>query len=89
MGFFINSSINPFILKRQHLLACQAKIEAAQYECLPRASYVDCVELYPFEVDELSDMRDPINDGTKLEIQQAVAKSKTIERRYQRMILGS
>ena len=89
MGFFINSSINAFILKRQHLLDCQARVEAAQYKCLRQTSYVDCVELYPFEVDELSDVRDPINDGTKLEIQQAVAKSKTIERRYKRMILGS
>lgn len=89
MGFFINSEVNPFIQKRPSLLACQASIEASHHACLRRNSYVDCVEIYPFEANELSDMRDPVSKQAKLEIQNAVAKSKTLEKRYKELILRS
>ena len=89
MGFFINSDINSFIRKRPSLLACQAKIEASRCGCLRQDSYVDCVEIYPFDVTELSDMRDPISAETKLEIRKAVARSKTLETRYRSLILRS
>lgn len=88
MGFFINSDIRPFIQKRPHLLACQATIRATDHKCLRQDSYVDCVEILPFEANELSDILDPISNEAKVEIQKAVAKSKTLERRYRKLILG-
>jgi len=89
MGFFINSDINPFIQNRPSLLTCQANIEASRHKCLRQNSYVDCVEIYPFKANELSDMREPISNQAKLEIQKAVTKSRTLERRYKKLILGS
>jgi hypothetical protein len=89
MGFFINSDINPFIQKRPNLLACQADIEAPHHKCLRQNSYVDCVEIYSFEANELSDIRDPISEQAKLAIQKAVAKAKTLEKRYQKLVSSS
>jgi len=89
MGFFINSDINPFIKNHPSLLACQANIKASHHKCLRQNSSVDCIEIYPFEGNELSDIRDPISKQAKAEIQKAVAKSKTLERHYQKLILGN
>lgn len=50
---------------------------------------MDCVEIYSFEANELSDIRDPISEQAKLAIQKAVAKAKTLEKRYQKLVLSS
>ena len=88
MGFLINSTIHPFIQKRSELLACQADIEAASHACLDYDSYVDCIDLYEFEDAELTHSRGAISDQAKAEIKKAVTHSKTIEKRYKRLILG-
>ena len=88
MGFLINSGVNRYIQKQPDLLACQAVIEASSHRCLDHDSYVDCVDLYPFEDAELVDGRDPISKQARAEIEKAVANSKTIEKRYKKLILG-
>lgn len=88
MGFLINSEIHPFISRRPELLRCQVKIKASDYKFLDYDSYIDCVELYPFEDTELVDKKDSINIITKAEIKKAVKNSSTIVIRYQKLILS-
>ena len=38
----INSSINPFIMKRPHLLARQVQLQCKRYDFLSHDSYVNC-----------------------------------------------
>jgi hypothetical protein len=85
-GFLINTRIHPFIQNRADLLVCQAAIEAANHKCLDYDSYVDCKDLYPFEDDELLDVRDPVSSQARTEIKKAVAASKTIEPCYKKII---
>lgn len=89
LGFLINTEIHPFIMKRPDLLASQVKIKASNYKCLKHDSYIDCIDLYDFHDSELLDRRDPINLINKAEIKKAVANSKTIENRYQKLIMNS
>jgi hypothetical protein len=89
MGFLINSIVRPFILKRPDLLRCQVKIKASDYKFLDHDSYIDCVELYPFEDTDLIDKKDTINMITKAEIKRAVKGSDTIVTRYQKLILSN
>jgi len=86
MGFLINSSINKFILNRPPLLVCQVKIKASDYGFLDHDSYIDCIDLYPFEDTELIDRLCSIDVATKAEIKKAVVNSKTIAPYYQRLI---
>lgn len=88
MGFLVNSEIRPYVQKRPNLLACQVIIEASSHKCLDYDSYVDCSNLYPFEDTELS-ARNPITKQAKEDIKKAVTNSKTIELRYQKLILGT
>lgn len=86
MGFLINSEIHPFIKNRQHLLISQVAIKASDYKCLDYDSYVNCVDLYPFENSDLTKIRDPINDDTRIAIKKAASLSKNIEGCYKKII---
>lgn len=88
-GFFINTEINQFILKRPELLACQVHIKVASYKFLDYDSYVDCTDLLPFEDTELIDIKDQVDQETKVEIKKAVAISKTLIPRHQKIILAN
>lgn len=88
MGFFINSSIHEYIQNRPDLLASQAVIEESNHKCLSRDSYVNCIKLYPFEDTELVEDRGSISEQAMIRIKEAVDKSKTIEVRYKKLILG-
>jgi hypothetical protein len=88
-GFFINTGIRKFVQNQPELLVCQVSIKATDYKCLDHNSYVDCTELYLFEDTELLDARGPVNQQTKTEIKKAVAVSKTIIIRHQKLILAS
>ena len=87
-GFFVNTGIRRFVQNQPELLICQVSIQATNYKCLDHNSYIDCSELYPFEDAELLDGRDTINKQTKTEIKKAVAASKTIVVRHQKLILA-
>ncbi|MCX6006324.1 MAG: hypothetical protein NTZ34_03570 [Chloroflexi bacterium] len=86
MGLFINKAIHPFIKKNPDLLACQVVIKASDHKCLSYDSYVNCTRLFPFEADELSNVKDAVNSQTKTEIKTAVALSTTIEKCYKKII---
>lgn len=86
MGFLINSEIHRFIQNRQYLLISQVVIKAADYKCLNHDSYVNCVDLFPFENSDLSEIRDPINDETRMAIKKAASLSKNIEGCYKKII---
>ena len=86
MGFFINTDIHPFIKRNRDLLVCQVAIKASDHKCLDYDSYINCARIFPFEVVELSEIKDPISSQTKIEIQRAVALSKTIEGCYKKII---
>lgn len=40
----INSNINPFIMKRQHMLDCQVLLKSEQYSFLSHDSFVNCAQ---------------------------------------------
>jgi len=88
-GFFINTRVHSFILKQPELLKSQVKIKVSDYNFLDYDSYIDCKDLYDFEDKELLDRRVPVNIITKAEIKKAVKGSKTIETRYQNLILSN
>jgi len=87
-GFFINTDIRQFVQNRPELLACQVSIKASSHKCLSYDSYVDCTELFPFEDTELTDIRDKVDKQTQAEIKKAVAISKTLVVRHQKIILA-
>lgn len=88
MGFLINSRIVAKIQNDPDLLACQVDIPASDHTCLSHDSYVDCIDLYPFERFELNHPREPVTDIVKVDIFRAVLTAKTIAPRYKRLILG-
>jgi hypothetical protein len=87
-GFFINTDIRQFVRNRPELLACQVSIKASSHKCLNHDSYVDCTELFPFEDTELTDIKDKVDKQTQAEIKKAVAISKTLVVRHQKIILA-
>ena len=89
MGFLVNSAIKQYILKRPYLLECQVMLSESDYGFLSHDSYLDCGRIYPFEDGELVVGFELINDKTKAEIKTVVSKAKTIEKRYQELILNS
>ena len=88
MGFLINSNIHPYLKKRRNLLAAQIPISAIDYGFLDHDSYINCAELFQFEMSELKRYLQIIDNRTKKEIKKAVANSDTIERIYIKLICG-
>ena len=88
MGFFVNSNIRPYVQKKPDLFACQAVIEASNHRFLKHDSYVHCSNLIEFEDAQLVNECGPISEQAIAEIKKAVANSKTLEKRYQKLILG-
>jgi len=89
MGFLINSTINQFITKRPSLLECQIILSQSDYGFLSHDSYLNCAQLYAFKDAELVVGLDLVNDKTKSDIKTVVSKAKTIETRYQNLIVNS
>jgi hypothetical protein len=90
IGFFINTEIRPFIQHNPDLLKCQVKIQTSHYRFLDYDSYINCSNNpYQFNTKELTDFKCSINMITKAEIIKVVRESKTLEQRYQKMILAN
>lgn len=87
-GFLINSEIDPWIQIRPEMLAGQVPLKAAEHPCLTHDSYVDCLDLFRFDDFELTNLRDEVSENAKSSILEAVEGSKTIARRYKRLILS-
>jgi len=89
MGFLINSTISAFILKKPYMAECQVALSKSDYGFLFHDSYLDCAQIYAFKYAELIVGLGLVNDKTKAEIKTVVSKAKTIEKRYQELILNS
>ena len=89
MGFFINKTINSYVLKRPVLLASQVAIKKADYGFLRQDSYIDCQLLYPYDVYDLNDGRGNLLESTISDVKKVVSDSKTLEKRYINMILAN
>ena len=90
MGFLINSEINVWIRINSDLMACQAPIIAVEHPgCLHYDGFVDCLDLYPFEDFELTDVRDEVSSNAKKAILAAVRNSKGIPQGLKRTIVDS
>lgn len=86
-GFLINSEIDVWIRISEWKLASQVPILAVDHSrCLDYNSYVDCLDLYRFEEHELTEKRQPVSMAVKQAIMTAVKVSRTIERKYKRLI---
>jgi hypothetical protein len=86
-GFFINTEVREFIKKHQKMLKCQVPIKLSQYSFLDYDSYINCVELYPFDKNKLTDRKSVVNIVTKAEIKKVVKDSETIETYLIKLIL--
>ncbi len=86
-GFLINSEIDVWIRISEWKLASQVPIPAVDHTpCLDHNSYVDCLDLYRFDEHELMEKRLPVSEAVKQSIKAAVDASRTIERKYKRLI---
>ena len=68
---------------------CQVVLSKSDYGFLFHDSYLDCAQIYAFKYAELIVGLGLVNDKTKAEIKTVVSKAKTIEKRYQELILNS
>jgi hypothetical protein len=89
MGFLINTNIDKWIQIDPDKVLTQANIRAAEHKCLDYDSFVDCLELFPFDESELTNKRDPVSPAAKAAIQAAVTNSKTLVTKYKKLILKS
>lgn len=88
-GFLINTSVDPWIRIDPGKLASQVRITVDEHpSSLDHDSYVDCLDLYRFEDFELSQPREKVSANAKSAIIAAVGQSKTIVRRYGKLITG-
>jgi hypothetical protein len=87
MGFIINTRIHPFILERPDLSSCQVAIKVSDYAFLDHDSYINCIDLYSFNDNELTDSKGRIKTHTINEIKGAVAASKTIPAYFKKLII--
>lgn len=86
MGFLVNSKINQFIIERPKLLVCEVKIEPAQHSFLSHTSYVDCRDLFPFELAELTDLRGTIDSSVQPDILAGVSACPVLPAHHKQMI---
>lgn len=97
LSFLVNSEINPFILKRPHLLQCQVSITAGSHEFLHHDSHIACHEVFTIRREDVikSLMTDPsgikgeVSSETKERIKIAVKLAKTIDNDKKNRIISS
>ena len=89
MGFLVNSTIARYISNRTYMLECQVILSKSDYGFLFHDSYLDCAQIYPFEDAGLVIGLEVVNDKTKAEIKAVVSIARTIEKRYQNLILNN
>ncbi len=94
----INSEIHPFIKNNSELLQCQILLESTKTNSLLHDSYIDCtnvIESLTLQniIDQVEDdpgrIKGMVDEGTKLKIVEAVAKSKTLTNLHKVLIKKS
>ena len=87
LGFFINKGINSYVRHRPSLLAAQVPLKESDYGFLGQDSYIDCQQVYAFDIEALVSGRGNLLAKTIADIKAVVAVSMTLEPRYVEMIL--
>lgn len=95
--FIINSEINPFISKRQHLLQCQVSIDATNHDFLDHNSHIACHEIRTLKREEVirelmnkpEAIKGNISADVRNQIIAAVKFAKTIEKDKKNRIILS
>lgn len=88
-GFFINSEILNYIRNRPALIECEAPILARHHSFLHHDSYVDCTQIYPYTLAELTDSKGLLNDSAQQTVITAVTKCTVLARIHKKRILGN
>ncbi len=86
-GFFINSEIRNFIKNRRRLFDCEALIIASLHSFLRHDSYIDCTNIYPFELTELADSRGILHSTAQVNVIIAVGACPMLPRFHKKRIL--
>jgi hypothetical protein len=97
LSFLVNSEINPFILKRPHLLQCQVFIDSDSHNFLHHDSHIACHEIFTIKREDVIKalMTDPaaikgnISSAIKDQIKAAVKIAKTIDNDKKNRIISS
>jgi hypothetical protein len=93
----INSEINPYYRKRQHLLDRQVKILAAEHSFLNHDSFVDCsqaVEVFSRDhieqqvVLNMLRMKGYLSQSAKLAVRNGIQAARTVSLRHKEWILA-
>lgn len=87
-GFFINSAVNTYIQARPYLFACEAHILVEEHPFLSHDSWVDCQNIFPFTVYELSDLRGTLSANAITSTRSAVEDCSVLKRRFKTIILA-
>lgn len=87
-GFFINSRINEFIQSRPHLLQCEVALTARENPYLKHNSFLDCSQVYPFYLNELTDFRGKLATTSINQTILAVQNCPALKGYYKKLILG-
>ena len=87
-GFLINSIVNTYIQKRPLLLPCEAQLFAAEHLFLRYDSWVDCRDIYPFTISELTDLRGNLSARARQIVLQSVDFCPVLKRRFKKLIQG-
>jgi len=89
---FINSKINPKVVKSQHLQDLQFPVEASGRDYIGSDSYLDCSRLYEWSIESLKGnyisntgiYLDQLSDVDLAKAKQLATSARTIERRLKR-----
>ena len=93
--FVINSQINPFIKRDQHLFDCQVQLNASNYTFLDHDSYINCSQILSIGMNiiidqvssDLGRIKGEINMQTKQSVIQSVNRCRTISLAHKKLIL--
>lgn len=95
--FVINSKINEFIRKRNHLAQCQVEIGHEEHPFLQHHSFIDCTEARKIALSDVHEqleretgrLKDNISWNTREQIIAAVKFAKTIPAKQKAEILSA
>ena len=97
LTFTINTTINPFIASRPHLLQCQVAIDAATHDFLDHDSHIACHDVLPMKREDVIKnlMADPtrikneVSPEIRSQILAAVKFAKTIDKDKKNRIIAA
>ena len=88
MGILINSEINNFIKKRNHLMSCEVTLEQERHNFLRHTSYLDCRDIFSFPEVELTDLRGVMHPDIRQDVINAVKACPVLVLKHKIQILS-